>query len=99
MYKVYLIYYGKKLYSLITLFLISTLLALSAFGCADKLNGNDSKVIVDTRTVEVKVPVKCQIPKIECDFTGDGFTPTEKLLACVKTQKTVIDACVEQLGE
>lgn len=46
---------------------------------------------VVTETIYVKVPVKHKLPDINCDFSGDGFEPTEKLLQCIVKQKRVIE--------
>jgi hypothetical protein len=46
-------------------------------------------------TVEVKVPVACQIPKVTCDFSGENFEPTQKLLDCLILHKKLLKACTE----
>lgn len=48
-------------------------------------------VITKVEKVEVKVPVKPKIPKISCEFSGVGMTPTKKLLECVIFQKHILD--------
>lgn len=67
----------------------TTLLA----GCAttDELKPNSYPTII----VEKKVPVKCELPTIQCEFKGEGLTPTIKLLECVKLQKEIIKICTE----
>lgn len=49
------------------------------------------KVVVET--IEIKVPVYCKIPKIKCDFTGDGFMPVEKMRQCIIEQKRALEVC------
>lgn len=47
------------------------------------------------KTVEVKVPVYCKVPKIACDFKGTNFEPTIGLLKCIVEQKKALDVCRE----
>lgn len=80
-----------KIRKLLTIVLISSL-AFTFFGCAakeDRLCPNSQKVIVQ----EKKVVVSCKIPKIECEFTGENFEPTKKLIECLKKQKEAIKLC------
>lgn len=77
-----------KIYNLILIALTMLLIT----GCAsDSLKPTSMKDIV----VEKKVAVACEVPKVECDFKGELFEPTIKLLECVKVQKEVIRICTE----
>lgn len=75
------------------LFLIFFVLVLS--GCGVKYKELPAKVIVNTEIVEKVVIKPCPVPDLSkvCDFSGDKFTPTEKLLNCVIEQKRVLDIC------
>lgn len=85
-------------------FIINTLLivsigigiAMMLSGCTTTVN-TPERLVVKQEVVEKKVIVGCQLPKIECEFTGEGFTPTEKLLDCVQKQKKALELCQEQI--
>lgn len=57
------------------------------------------EVVTLTDTVEVKTAVKCEVPKLDCEFSGTGVKPGQKLLQCVILQKKIIEACTTQKGE
>lgn len=86
------------------IFIIYTLLivcigigiAMILSGCVSTVN-TPERLVVKQEVVETKVLVGCQLPKIECEFTGEGFTPTEKLLDCVQKQKKALELCQEQI--
>jgi len=52
-----------------------------------------------TKTVYVDVPVPyavptpCKVPKVDCDFSGDGSEPIVKLLECIVNQKKAMSVC------
>ena len=73
-------------------FITLILIVLFCTGCCNTV-AQTTKTVVSTDVVQVKVPVACQFPKIACNFDGEGFTPTEKLLECVVIQKQLMDAC------
>lgn len=50
------------------------------------------QVLVDN-PIEVGVPVPCKVDGLTCDFTGDNYIPTYKLLQCVIVQKRIIEIC------
>ena len=52
-----------------------------------------TKPIIKTETVEVKVPVKCKVPEIECDLKGNDFEVIGKMLECIVEQKRAIEVC------
>lgn len=54
-----------------------------------------TKPIIKTETVEVKVPVKCNIPKVECNLHGKDFEVIGKMLECIVEQKRAIEVCSE----
>lgn len=84
-------------------FVLSTIIAMFVgIGLAVSMSGcttvnTPERLVVKQEVVETKVMVGCQLPKIECDFTGEGFTPTEKLLDCVQRQKKALELCQEQI--
>lgn len=79
-------------------YLIIGLLSLSLVGCT-ATRVTDTKYVTVTETVDNKVAVKCEIPKVECEFSGTGIVPGQKLLACIALQKKIIEACTKQLEE
>lgn len=74
------------------LFLLA-LIVLVCEGCCGKSQSEATKTVVSTDVVQVKLPVACQFPKVACDFGGDGFVPTEKLLDCIIIQKRLMEKC------
>lgn len=66
------------------------LIALFFLGCTKPI-----KIINKDQIVKEKVMVKCSIPKIDCEFSGENFEPTKKLLACVIKQKKAIELCTK----
>jgi len=52
----------------------------------------ETKYVYKYKIKEVKVPVKLHVPEVKCDFKGDGFEPTIKLLECIVKQKKVLEA-------
>ena len=57
------------------------------------INGCGKTIYVD-RPVEVKVPVKCIVPKIECSYDKPTYTEIIKsLLDCIETHKEVAKVC------
>ena len=88
-------YYNICVNVLIAFFYISMVVIILT-GCKEKedtLKPTSSKVQI----VERKIIVKCELPEVECEFTGEGFEPTRKLLECIKTQKEAIRICNETL--
>ena len=43
--------------------------------------------------VEVPKIIVCTPPKVTCDFKGEGWTPTIKLVECIMEQKRAIEYC------
>lgn len=75
---------------------LSILAIVLLTGCSNK--PCEPKVVTEIkyidRPVAVEVPVKCKIAQdVRCDFKGDGFMPTTKLLECIAIQKRVIESC------
>ena len=79
----------------ITRFLLLLSVLLLLFGCSAR-QPVETKVITRTETVEVKVPVKIDIPEIDCEFSGEGTVPMTKMLECIILQKKVIDEISER---
>ncbi len=77
-----------KILSSVLVILISMLLFT---GCAQK----HEPIIITEVDVQEKVVEsgKCNIPEISCDFKGEGFEPTKRLLECVILQKKYLDIC------
>lgn len=79
----------------ITRFLLLLSILFLLFGCSAR-QPVETKVITRTETVEVKVPVKIDIPVIDCEFSGEGTVPMTKMLECIILQKKVIDEISER---
>lgn len=50
------------------------------------------KTIYVDRPVEVLVPVKCEIPAVDCEFSGLGATPAVKAFECISNQKRAMES-------
>ena len=79
----------------ITRFLLLLSILFLLFGCSAR-QPVENKVITRIETVEVKVPVKMDIPEIDCEFSGEGTVPMTKMLECIILQKKVIDEISER---
>ena len=79
----------------ITRFILLLSILFLLFGCSSR-QPVETKVITRTETVEVKVPVKIDIPEIDCEFSGEGTVPMTKMLECIILQKKVIDEISER---
>lgn len=79
----------------ITRFLLLLSILFLLFGCSSR-QPVETKVITRIETVEVKVPVKIDIPEIDCEFSGEGTVPMTKMLECIILQKRVIDEISER---
>ena len=79
----------------ITRFLLLLSILFLLFGCSAR-QSVETKVITRIETVEVKVPVKIDIPEIDCEFSGEGTVPMTKMLECIILQKKVIDEISER---
>lgn len=79
----------------ITRFLLLLSILFLLFGCSAR-QPVETKVITRIETVEVKVPVKIDIPEIDCEFSGEGTVPMTKMLECIILQKKVIDEISER---
>lgn len=71
---------------------LASLLYIVIIGCS---TDNLKPTSVSNIVVEKKVAVACEVPKIDCNFKGELFEPTVKLLECIKLQKEVIRICTE----
>lgn len=80
-----------KIYSII--FILSVILFT---GCATTQYKQLPPEKVVVTEIQEKVVVKpCPVPDLSkvCDFKGDFFTPTEKLLQCIIAQKRALELC------
>lgn len=74
------------------IFLFSLFLII---GCSTRQTV-ETKILTNTETVEVSVPVKFDRPDIECSFSGNGTEPMTKMLECIILQKKIIDEITER---
>ena len=72
--------------ALILKMLLMSLVLLSFSGCAEKV------VYVD-RPVEVKVPQKCVVPEVHCEFTGTYTERVSKVEICIAEFNKAIEVC------
>ena len=79
-----------KIYNLLLMLIV---LVLSGCSCKEV----EPLRVIDT--VYVNIPVKCVVPKIECNFKGNGYTPTVKLLECVVEQKRALEVCSKSIED
>jgi len=77
-------------------YLLLVSMTLIVIGCGDKNPNPEHDVVVVTKVKKIYIETGCKVPNIDCDFTGDGFEPTVKLLECVSLQKHVLDSLKEQ---
>jgi len=77
-------------------YLLITFTTLLLIGCSDKNPEVEHDVVVVTKIKKVYIETGCKVPKIKCDFKGEGFEPTIKLLECTSLQKHVLDSLREQ---
>lgn len=73
------------------------LLTLFLVGCGEEIIRTE--YLRDVDTVEVYKPVPCKVEGFTCDFTGDNYIPTYKLLTCVIMQKKIIEICTGKNNE
>ena len=72
--------------ALISRMLLMSLVLLSFSGCVEKV------VYVD-RPVEVKVPQKCVVPVVHCEFTGTYTERVSKVEMCITNFNKAIEVC------
>lgn len=58
-------------------------------GCSTKNCSND--IIVKQDVQKVYIPVKVNIPEIDCNFDGEGTEPIYNLIACLAKHKKILD--------
>ena len=76
-----------RLFNIVTVILITFLFT----GCFCET----PEPIVKIKTITVEKTVPCDLPKVHCDFHGEGFEPTQKLLDCVVIQKKALETCAK----
>lgn len=80
-----------QILSSLLLIAIVTMMLIGIWGCSSK---EEVKPCVSkVEVVKEYVPVACDVPDVNCEFSGDNFTPTQKLLECVVLQKKALDLC------
>lgn len=82
------------------IFNLLVLLSIGLFivGCGGKTTITKvPETVVKIETVKEYVVEKCDVPADLCEFTGEGFVPTEKLLDCVIVQKHFLEVCSGKL--
>jgi len=52
-----------------------------------------TKIVYVDVPVPYAVPTPCEVPDVECDFSGDGSEPVVKLLECIVNQKEAMSVC------
>lgn len=80
--------------------LISLVIGYMFISCSYKEVKEEFKpTATKTQVVEKVVPVACKIPKLDCDFSGNNFAPTQKLLECVILQKKILNDCSKPIQD
>lgn len=81
--------------------LVVLLVGLFLISCSCKQQEQETfkPTATKVKIVEKVVPVACKIPKIECDFSGSNFVPTQKLLDCIIIQKKILQDCSKPISE
>lgn len=69
------------------------LLVVMLTGCAS--TKVVTKDVIVYKYKNVYVPTPCDVT-VNCDFTGDGYEPTNKLLECVIDQKRALEYCMQK---
>lgn len=69
--------------SLLTVLVLLTIIFFS--GC--------TKTVYIDVPVPYAVPTPCKVPKVTCDFSGNGSEPIVKLLECIVNQKKAMSVC------
>lgn len=75
------------------------ILPIVFIGCfSNKEVCKEPKVITKVEVVEKIVPIKCKVPEVHCEFGGDDFEPTKKLLECIVEQKRALEVCRDNIA-
>ena len=84
------------IYKIICLIFVSLFLV----GCATtKIKQLSGETVVKIEKVKEYVVEKCHVPDDLCEFSGEGFIPTEKLLNCIIIQKRYLDICSGKIAK
>ena len=93
-------YQIRRFVGFIISFVVSFCIALAMFfGCSSsnidsRYIGNDLKPNSERINIQERiVTVKCKIPEVECEFSGDNYVPTKKLIECISLLKEAIRVC------
>lgn len=76
----------KEILKAISMLLVLATILLILTGCTTQ-----PKIVERVKVQEVEVPVKLNIPELNCDFRGEGLEPTRNLLVCLILHKRVIN--------
>jgi len=74
------------------IFSIVFFLVFLLHGCASKPCPEPPVVTLYKEKVVYK-ETPCKVPDFTCDFSGEGYDPTVKLLECISLQKRIIETC------
>lgn len=83
----------NNIWVLIAFLAIAVLIGVT--GCSSKTEEYLKPCSSKVEVVEKYIPVACEVPKVDCNFTGDNFEPTQKLLDCLILHKKLLKACTE----
>lgn len=93
-------YHIRRLVATIISVCVSLCIAIAMFfGCSsssldNRYIGNDLKPNSERINIQERiVTVKCKIPEVECEFSGDNYVPTKKLIECISLLKEAIRVC------
>lgn len=80
--------------------LIILVICCVCISCSSKVEKEEFKPTkTKIQIVEKIVPVACKIPKLDCNFSGSNFVPTQKLLECVILQKKILEDCSKPIQD
>ena len=58
------------------------------------ISGCSKEIVYVDRPVEIKVPVKCVVPEVKCDFKKDTYTEIiDALVECIEIHKEAEKVC------
>jgi hypothetical protein len=84
----------KKIFSLIMLVFAGLYFAGCIFDSPEPCKPcPPPQVTIQYKTQYVDRPVPCPDQNVTCNFKGEGYTPTQRLLECVVLQKRALEVC------
>lgn len=80
---------------------LTLVISFFLFGCMTKsqhekiMQGEIARKIESERLniIEKNIVVGCPIPEYKCEFRGNNYMPTRKLIECIALQKEIINNC------